>query len=171
MFPSLLYSMNDMTNNIYGVLKQLNLPYTEYSHPAVFTCEESDVHCKDIPGGKSKNLFLRNKKGDKHYLVTVESAKRADLKQLAELLGENGLSFASPERLMKYLCLTPGSVTLLGLINDTNKEVVVIVDTDLWKHETIQYHPLINTATLVIDRDDVKKFLDWSGQRVIFLKI
>ncbi|MEK7623822.1 MAG: prolyl-tRNA synthetase associated domain-containing protein [Patescibacteria group bacterium] len=158
-------------NNIYEILKELGINYTEYTHPAVFTCEESDIHCQHIPGGKSKNLFLRNKKGDKHYLVTLPAAKRADLKNLARLLSEQALSFASPERLMKYLGVTPGSVTILGLINDANKEVAVIIDEDLWKNQTVQYHPLTNTATLVIEKNDLNRFLQWTRQTLLHLHI
>ena len=104
-------------------------------------------------------------------MVTLPATKRADLKNLAHLVNESGLSFASPERLMKYIGVTPGSVTVLGLINYTNKEVTVIIDEDLWKQDSLQYHPLPNTATLVIARDDVKKFLEWTGQRVLYLTL
>ncbi|MDO8625915.1 MAG: prolyl-tRNA synthetase associated domain-containing protein [Candidatus Magasanikbacteria bacterium] len=157
--------------DIYEVLRQLNVPYTKYDHPAVFSYEDELRLGVKVPGATSKNLFLKNKKGDKHYLVCLEIEKRADLKKLAALLNESNLSFASPERLQKYLGVTPGSVTLLGLINDINKEVVIIIDNDLWKHDEINCHPLINTASLVFKREDLKKFLDYCGNKIQFLNI
>lgn len=157
--------------DIYQILAGLSIPYTKHDHPAVFSYEDELRLGVKVPGATSKNLFLKNKKGNQHYLVCLEITKRADLKNLAKLLGEANLSFASPERLQKYLGVTPGSVTLLGLINDVNKEVVVIIDNDLWKHEKINYHPLVNTASLVFKRDDLKKFLAWRGNEVKFLDL
>lgn len=151
--------------DIYQILKDLSIQYTKFEHPAVFTAEEAKNMVSDIPGEHIKNLFLRNRKGDKHYLVVVDAQKQVDLKKLGEALGEK-LGFASPERMMTYLGVTPGSVTLLGLINDTNKEVVVVLDTELDKRESLQCHPLINTATLVISKDRVNKFLQWRGNEV-----
>lgn len=158
-------------NDIYSHLSEQQIPYTEYTHPAVFSVEESDVHCGHIPGGKTKNLFLRNKKKTKYYLVAIEGHKQADLKKLAKLLGEQNLSFASPDRLMEFLGVTPGSVTLLGLIHDVEKAVTVILDEDLLKHEHIQCHPLKNTATLVFTKADLERFLTARGNeyKKIFL--
>lgn len=157
--------------DLYHILADLKIEYIKHDHPAVFTCEEADEFYKDVPGGKSKNLFLRNKKGSKHYLVIVESSKKVDIKQVAQLVGEKDLGFASPERMMKYLGVTPGSVTPFGLINDVNKEVVVLIDSDLWKHDRLHYHPLVNTATLELSREDFKKFLDWCGNPVKVVEI
>ncbi len=152
--------------DIYSVLQTLSIPFTRYNHPAVFTVEESTEICKNIPGVKTKNLFLRNRAGNKHWLLVIAAAKRADLKRLSGLLGEPKLSFASPENLMKYLGVTPGSVTLLGLINDTAHEVNVIMDEDVMKQNEIQFHPLTNTATLVIPRQGVEKFITWCGNKL-----
>lgn len=157
--------------NIYDILANLGIEYVEYKHEAFFTCEQSeDFYNKYPDAGKSKNLFLRNKKGNKHYLVIVEANKRVDLKKLAKDLGEQALSFASPERLMKYLGLTPGSVSPFGLINDGNKEVKVFVDNDLMTHGKLHYHPNINTATLEIKREDLNKFLDYCGNDFAFIE-
>ncbi len=157
--------------NIYSLLESLSIPFTRYNHPAVFTVDESEKICKDIPGAKTKNLFLRNRAGDKHWLVVIAAEKRADLKKLAALVGETKLSFASPERLMKYLGITPGSVTFLALINDVHHAVNVIVDEDIMKHEAIQTHPLTNTATLVIPRAGVKKFLAYCENTITFITL
>lgn len=152
-------------SDVYQILKDQNIQYTRYDHPAVFTAEEAEQMIGDIPGEHVKNLFLRNRKGNKHYLIVVDAQKQVDLKKLGETLGEK-LGFASPERMMTYLGVTPGSVTLLGLINDINKEVVVVLDAELEKRESLQCHPLINTATLVIPQDGINKFLQWRGNEV-----
>jgi len=152
-------------SDIYKVLNDLGIEYTKYDHPAVFTAAEAKELAGDIPGEHIKNLFLRNRKGDKHFLVVVDAEKQVDLKKLGEILGEK-LGFASPERMMTYLGVTPGSVTLLGLINDINKEVVVVIDAELEKRESLHCHPLINTATLVISQEGITKFLQWRGNEV-----
>lgn len=102
-----------------------------YDHPAVFTCEEGDALAADVPGGRSKNLFLRNKDRSHHYLVSVLGAKRVDITAFAKLLGESKLSFAPPEDLMELLGVAPGSVSPLGLLNDTDKRVRAYLDSDL----------------------------------------
>jgi Ala-tRNA(Pro) deacylase len=157
--------------DIYKVLKDLNIDYIKHEHPPVYTCEEADKYYKDIKGGKSKNLFIRNKKGDKHYLVIVESSKMIDLKGLANQLGENKLSFASERRLMEYLGIKSGAVSPFGLINDKQKVVEVIIDNNLMKCDRLHYHPNINTATLEISTEDFKKFLVWTGNSVSFFEI
>ncbi|HSW96335.1 MAG TPA: prolyl-tRNA synthetase associated domain-containing protein [Candidatus Saccharimonadales bacterium] len=156
--------------DIYSVLEKIGIPYEEYEHPPVFTVEETEKYERGN-GTPSKNLFLRNKKGNKHYLVVLEANKRIDLKNLEVLLQEKGLSFASSERMMQYLGLTPGSVSPLGLINDINQEVSVIVDKDLLKSEKQGFHPNVNTATLVIKTDDFKKFLDWTKNKITYVAI
>jgi Ala-tRNA(Pro) deacylase len=157
--------------DIYELLQKLDIPYIKHEHPAVYTCEEAEKYYKDIKGGKSKNLFLRNKKSDKFYLVIIESDKKLDLKKLGELLDESKLSFASSEQLMEHLGLAPGSVSPFGLVNNASKDVVVVIDSNLWKYDRLHYHPNTNTATLEISRDDFGKFLKWCGNKIIFLDI
>lgn len=148
---------------IYDTLNQLNIPYQEYSHPAVFTSAEAAKYYNHIPGAHVKNLFLRNRNGKQHYLVVVLDHKKIDAKQLAKTLGESQLGFASPERLMKYLNVTPGSVSALGLVYDTEHHIQVIVDADIQTYPAISLHPNDNTKTLTISWTDFKKFLDWCG--------
>lgn len=157
--------------NIYQVLQDLEIEYVLHEHPAVFTVEDANKYVVDTETGHSKNLFLRNRKGDKYYLAVLESEKRADLKILASKLGEKGLSFASAEKLTQYLGLTPGSVSPFGLINDLGKVVTVLIDTKLMQNEKTGFHPNVNTATLVVNTSDFKKYLDWSGNVVIYLKV
>ncbi|MEN9561224.1 MAG: hypothetical protein RIQ56_497, partial [Candidatus Parcubacteria bacterium] len=152
-------------------LKELGITYEKFEHPAVFTVDEANIHSKHIPGGHSKNLFLRNEKGDRHYLVTVLGDKKVDLKELRRLLNERKLSFGSPERLMAKLGVTPGSVSLLALINNKEKDVIVVIDEDLWKHERIQYHPNVNTGTLVISKLDLERFLAYLGYSARIVKL
>lgn len=157
--------------DIYKILQDLKIQYEKYDHPTVYTVEEAAQYDIGINAGKSKNLFLRNAKGDTHYLVVMESVKRLDLKKLALLINESKLSFASHERLMKYLGLAPGSVSPFGLINDVDKSVRVIIDEDLFIHKKLAYHPNINTATLVITTEDFKKFLELTGNKIDYLRL
>jgi len=158
-------------NNIYETLKTIGVAFTEYKHKAVFTVAESEEIDKILIGTKTKNLFIKNKKGNKHWLVIIEGDIQADMDKLKKFLGESRLSFASPERLKKYLDLTPGSVSPFGLINDKDHEVTVIIyDNVLEKNDTINFHPNINTATLNLTVTDFKKYLDWTTNQVIYFK-
>ena len=114
------------------------------------TADEAAIHWQAIPGAAVKNLFLRNKKGDRHYLVILGIDKQADLRHLVKVIGDDRLSFGSPERLQKYLGVTPGSVSPLGLIHDSARAVRVIVDSDLRTAERLIFHPNDNTASLTI---------------------
>jgi len=158
--------------SIYQTLEELKITYTKHEHVPVYTCEEAAIHCGAIPGGKSKNLFLRNRKGNQHYLLVIAAEKRADLKQLGITVGEK-LSLASPERLMKWLGCKPGSVSLFALINDTQGHVRVLIDRELWETNAIlHYHPPNdNAATIEIKKDDLKKFLDAMKQEIEFINI
>lgn len=151
--------------DIYEYLKDNGISYQRYDHEAVYTCEQAD--CLDIPGGsaKTKNLFLRDRKGKRHFLVTVGADKSVDIKALETVVGAKGLSFASPERLERYLGLQPGSVTLFGVINDHEGNVEVIVDRDLFGYDGMQCHPLVNTSTLVVSMGDIMKFLGLTGHQ------
>lgn len=148
--------------DIYQFLKEHNITYQRFDHPPVFTCEEAERLCPDMPGVPIKNLFLRDKDGKRHFLVIVGYDKNVDLKKLKDTLSISKLGFASEERLQKYLGVTAGAVTLLGLINDAEHTVEVIIDEKLWGN-TLQCHPLVNTATLVIPPEGIKQFLEATG--------
>ncbi len=149
--------------DIYEFLAVHGISYERYDHEPVFTCEQADR--LPIPAGsaKTKNLFLRDRKGKRHILVTVGAAKTVDIKSLEALVGAKGLSFASEDRLKKYLGLSPGSVTLLGVMIDRDCRVEVIVDEDLFRYEAMQCHPLTNSSTLVISMDDIMRFFSVTG--------
>lgn len=157
--------------DIYRVLEDLEIPFEKYEHPAVFTVEEAAQIDRGIDAGKSKNLFLRNKKGTTLYLVVVEAHKKVDLKLLSQKLLESKLSFGSPERLFEILQLTPGSVSPFGLINDNEHLVDVIIDNDLLKHPKVSFHPNINTATLAITTNDFKKYLESLGNKIKYFEL
>ncbi len=114
---------------------------------------------------------MRNKKGNRHYLIILEHSKKPDIKALNRDLGEDRLSFASPERLMRYLGLEPGAVSPFGLINDKEKEVRVVIDEDLKQAERVNFHPNVNTATVGILFKDLEMFLAWCGNSVRFLPL
>jgi Ala-tRNA(Pro) deacylase len=144
---------------VYAALDALGISYERHEHPAVFNAEDASRHWAPIGGTQCKNLFLRNKKGDRHYLVVLEISKRADLRDLVKLVGDDRLSFGSPERLMAKLGLTPGSVSPFGLLNDGDGSVRVLVDADLKGAERLIFHPNINTASVVIAWPDLERFL------------
>ncbi len=154
-------------SDVFKVLDQLGIAYDTYEHPAVFTVEEAKGHRLDEQYGENKNLFLRNQKGSRHYLVTLAASKSLDLKGLAEKINEDRLSFASERRMEKYLGVTPGSVSPFGLLNDTEAEVVYILDKDLWEYEKLGFHPNDNTRTLILATSDFRKYLDWLENEVI----
>jgi Ala-tRNA(Pro) deacylase len=152
--------------NVFDFLKQLGISYETHEHPPVLTVEEAAQYRSNIEFGENKNLFLRNKKGDKHYLVTIASSKNLDLKKLGEVLGEK-LGFASEDRLSQYLGLTRGEVSPFGLINDSKKEVVFILDKSLLRNKKLGFHPNVNTQTVIVGTKDFEKFLAATGHTVM----
>lgn len=160
---------SEKEQRVYDALEKLGISYVRHEHPLVFTVEQAKEHWGNIAGAHCKNLFLRNKKGNRHYLVIIEHTKRADLKTLEKMLGEDRLSFASSERLMRILDIEEGAVSPFGLINDRAKEVVVIIDRDLQEVDCLNFHPNVNTATLSIDSPDFEKFLTSCGNPVRYL--
>lgn len=158
---------------VYSFLKNLNIEFELYEHLPIFTVEEGEIYWAEINATHCKNLFFRDKKGKQHYLVVLRSDKQLDIKQLnSNLAGDNErLSFASPERLMKYLQLTPGSVSPFGLINDEQNHVVLFIDSDLKHAEKLSFHPNINTLTVVVSQNDFQCFLANIGNRFQYISI
>ncbi len=157
--------------DIYHFLDQHEIQYERHDHPAVFTCEDVNRLVPDLPGRKTKNLFICDNKGKQHFLVTVGDDKSVDLKSFAPLLGVKKIRFASEKRLEKYLKLEAGSVTLLGAANDVDHDVTVVVDKAMWESDALQCHPLVNTATLVISMDHIKKFFNATGHDPMVLDV
>jgi Ala-tRNA(Pro) deacylase len=157
--------------DIYQFLAEHHIEYERFDHPPVYTVEDVHRLAPNLPGAKIKNLFLRDKKGLRHFLVVVPDEKRVDLKALPKILETGHVSFGSPERLKKHLGVEPGSVSLLAIANDSDNAVEVVIDESLWTSEAFQFHPLINTSTLVIPHDSMMCFLRAAGHEVKIAKI
>jgi len=155
--------------NILNYLKSLNIKYEIFEHIAVFTVDEAKKISTNIPGAHCKNLFLRNRKGNEHYLVILLEDKEIKLKDLSKEINSTSLSFASKERLKKYLNLEPGSVGPFGLINDTKNEVTVIIDKEILKSEKATFHPNRNTATISLLSNDLITFIEKQGYNIIYI--
>jgi len=154
---------------LYAYLDQLGIRYTRFEHPPVYTVGEAEEFWRDIPGTHCKNLFLRNSKGNRHYLVVLDHSKRVDLNLLAEKTAAGKLSFASAGRLEQYLGLDAGAVSPFGLLNDLDRAVQVILDKDLQNSEQINFHPNVNTATVTVSYADFEHFLTSRGNDVIYI--
>jgi Ala-tRNA(Pro) deacylase len=151
--------MTPQEEGVGAYLRALGISFEPYGHPPIATAEEGEVHWAGIDAVHCKNLFLRNQKGTRHYLVILAHTKRADLRAVADQIGDGKLSFASPDRLLKYLGVTPGSVSPFGLIHDHDHHVRVYLDRELKLAPRISFHPNINTATFVLAYSDFERFL------------
>jgi Ala-tRNA(Pro) deacylase len=158
-------------HEVYRTLDSLGISYEIHEHPPVFTAEDAAAHWDPIRGTPVKNLFLRNKKGDRHYLVILHVAKEADLRQLVKVIGDDRLSFGSPERLMAQLGVTPGSVSPFGLIHQGSEAVQVIVDEELRGAERLIFHPNLNTVSVTISVPDLERFLASRPNRTRWLRL
>lgn len=156
---------------LYRILDQLGISYDYYEHPAAPTIGEALKNWKNIDSTHCKNIFLRNHKGDRHYLVILEHVGEVGIHDLEKRLKQGKLSFASGWRLEKYLGLQAGSVSIFGLIHDTEHHVYVFLDENLKKAKRLSFHPNDNTASLVISGGDFMKFLNWSGNSFEFLQL
>lgn len=161
----------DLEGPVVARLAELGIAYTRHEHPPVPTVEDAERYWTGIDATHCKNLFLRNQKGNRHYLVIIEWKKRADLRKVADQIGDGKLSFGSPERLMAHLGLTPGSVSPFGLINDREHAVRVVLDRDLKSAERLSFHPNTNTVTLTISGADFHRFLEACGNTVRYVSV
>ena len=163
--------MNERQQPVLDCLRALGIPFERHDHPPVATVAEAEFHWAGIEASHCKNLFVRNQKGDRHYLVVVVHSKQVDLRHVADQIGDGKLSFGSPERLMKYLGLTPGSVSPFGLINDPGRHVRVLLDLDLKNSGRVTFHPNDNTATLVLAFPDFERYLEHVDHRARFIRV
>jgi Ala-tRNA(Pro) deacylase len=150
-------------------LDDMNITYTLKEHPAVYTIEEME-HL-GVADGVAKNLFLRDAKGTRHFLVVLPKDKQVDIKAISAQLGCTRLSFASEERLGKYLKLTKGSVSPLGVLNDPDGNVEVVFDKELKKTERLGVHPNDNTATVWMSFEDLHSVVKRNGNVVRFIEL
>jgi Ala-tRNA(Pro) deacylase len=148
--------------DLFARLAELDIATTTVDHPPVFTVAESIDLERQIPGAHTKNLFLKDDRGAL-FLVVAMASTRVDLKLLSRALLAGRFSFGKPELLAEVLGVTPGSVTAFAIMNDTDQRVGVVIDADLLQHETINCHPLENTATTNIARADLLRFIRACG--------
>ncbi len=156
---------------LYDLFEKLGIRYEYHEHPPLATIEDAMIHWKYYDSGRCKNIFFRNHKGDRHYLVIIEHLQKLDIHDLEKRLRQGKLTFASDQRLKKHLSLEPGSVSPFGLINDTVKHVHLFIDENLKNCKKLAFHPNVNTATLVISQADFIRFLDYTGNSYEFLKL
>ncbi len=150
-------------DQLFAALDALGIAHATVQHPPVFTVEQAQALRGKLAGGHTKNLFLRDKK-QALYLVVAEEEAEVDLKGLHRLLGASGrFSFGSADLLREVWGVEPGAVTPFGAINDTQGRVTVVLDAAMMEHATLNYHPLVNTMTTSIARDDLVKFLESTG--------
>jgi len=146
-------------------LEQYQISYILHSHPAVFTVEEAQKHCGFIPGTHCKNLFVKDLKKRKYYLVTLESSKRLKFKELEKLTNWPKIIFADESELQSFLGLSKGAVSPFGLVNDKENHVEYLIDKDVWAAEIVSFHPNINTETLELKNKAFQQFVKATGNR------
>ena len=161
-----------MPADITPFLASLGVDYVRHEHPPVFTCEEELQHVPESGAVRTKNLFLRDRRARRHLLLVTTCAKTVSIASFTEISGADRLSFASPERLQRYLGVDPGAVTVLGLTQDTGHAVELFIDDDVWAAPRIHAHPLRNDATLVLTHEALERFLAATGHtpRIVRLK-
>jgi Ala-tRNA(Pro) deacylase len=155
--------MSATPDDLFAFLDRLSIPHPTATHPPLFTVEQSQALRGTIPGGHTKNLFLKDKK-DALFLVTTLENAAIELKSLHQRLGASGrFSFGSADLMRETLGVEPGAVTPFGALNDIGSRVTVVLDGALMAHATINCHPLVNTMTTSIARDDLVRFLQATG--------
>lgn len=152
-------------------LKHNQIKYQLNEHKAVYTVPEAEIYCGHIPGVHCKNLFVKNKKNGRYYLITIPSKKRLDLKQFRKLIQAPKIRFAEAEDLLSILGLTPGSVSPLGLINDKEHKTVFYVEETVWNASEICCHPNINTETLQIPQESFRRLIEGTKCEKIIMKM
>ncbi len=156
---------------VYLKLKELNIEYLKIDHIPIYTIDEAnglDIENKEYI---AKNLFLRDDKKRNYYLLVVKSNKKIDLNDLKNKINSRRLSFASSEDLEKYLKLKKGSVTPLGVLNDVERKVKVIIDEDILKEEIVGVHPNDNDATVFMKTKDLIRIIELNGNLVEYAKV
>ncbi|MCR1899962.1 prolyl-tRNA synthetase associated domain-containing protein [Irregularibacter muris] len=156
---------------VYEKLKELSIPFEIIEHEAALTVEEMEKVLPEMDAQVCKNLFLRNQKGNQHYLVVMAKEKPFNLKEFEQKQGLGKLSFASEKRLLKYLGVPSGSVSPFGLINDSTNHVIVYIDQDLKQCDKVGVHPNINSATITFKASDLEKYIKSLDNEVYWVKM
>lgn len=162
--------MNDR-KPVFTCLNRLGIDYEMIEHPPVPTISEAMKYWKDVEATHCKNLFFRNHKGNKHYLVVFDAHQQLAIRDLEQRLKQGKLSFASEKRMAKYLAIQPGSVSPFGLINDSENHVHLFLDAKLQTSKKISFHPNDNTASLVLLFSDFLNYLEDTGNSFEFIDL
>ena len=158
-------------DKVYEVLKELGIGYDYLEHPAAPTIEIALQYCNNMDSTHCKNLFFRNHKGNRHYLVIFYCEQNLAIHELEQRLRQGRLSFTSEQRMQKYLGLKPGSVSPFGLLNDTEHHVYVFLDENLRKAPKVSFHPNDNRASLAIKTEDFIRYMDFTGNGYEWTKL
>ncbi|HMO02587.1 MAG TPA: prolyl-tRNA synthetase associated domain-containing protein [Oligoflexia bacterium] len=153
------------------LLKRLEIDFEYIEHPKVRTVSEAKKILSSLQAVGSKNLFLQSERERNFYLLAAHEDKRIDLKALALELGSSSFSFGKADDLKALLGVEPGAVSILGLIFDTQKKVRLLIDRDLYGQPKIQCHPLVNTASLIVNPLDLQRFFDFTGHIVEVINV
>lgn len=158
--------------DLMGFFDEHGIEVNQVDHPAVFTVEEAKRDVPRLPGVETKSLFLRDRKGKRHILAVVGFDTSVDLALLSEALPSSKLSLASPRRLEEHLGVIPGAVSILALYHDRERHnVEVVVDREVWEADTVQAHPMVNTATVSMSKADLERFLEATGHEARVMEI
>ena len=163
--------MSDRKKTVYSYLDSKGIEYECYEHPAAPTIEIAKEYWKDDGSMHCKNLFFRNKKGNRHYLVLLDGDQSMAIHDMEARLHQGKLTFASPERMERYLGLSPGSVSPFGLINDAEHHVHVFIDRNIENASSLSFHPNDNTATVVISLSQFLKYMECVGNSYEFIEL
>ena len=162
---------NERISKVLAYLDENGISHTWYTHPEAPTIESARQHWQKDGSKHCKNLFFRNHKGNRHYLVVLDCERDLDIHDLEKRLHQGKLSFASPQRMEKYLGLQPGSVSPFGLINDTENHVHLFLDENLKNESSLSFHPNDNRATVVISNEEFMRYLSMVGNTFEFIEM
>ena len=163
--------MQYKTEEVLSLLEELKIPYKLVTHKVVYTMQEMEAIGVEGIEYVAKNLFVRDDKKKNYYIVTVQKDKRVDLKTLKNTLNSRSLSLASEEDLMHYLALEKGAVTPLGVLNDANNTVTVVIDKDLQNSKYIGMHPNENTASVWLTSKDLERVIKHTNNAVLYVDL
>ena len=164
-------SMNERMNRVFDFLQQQNIEYSFYTHPEAPTIEIARQYWHNDGSKHCKNLFFRNHKGNRHYLVVFDSEQSLAIHDLEQRLKQGKLSFASEQRMERYLGLMPGSVSPFGLINDAENHVHLFLDKNLLNYPSLSFHPNDNRATVVISQQMFARYLEGVGNSYEYIDL
>ncbi|QFK71479.1 prolyl-tRNA synthetase associated domain-containing protein [Pradoshia sp. D12] len=156
---------------VYNTLTKMNIPFEVVEHPPAWTTAEADKYIDGKEGLRTKTLFLTNKKKNAFYLVIMDGAKRLDMDHLATILNEKRISFGSSERLMEKMGLSPGFVSIFGLLNNDEHDIKVYLDKEMLSERLITFHPNDNTKTLFMSTEDMYKFITTIGYEYTIVEL